>query len=945
MSRICLIDSRLGDSVTLFKESARADVYPIIIDVKKDTFDYLLGKIAALSLKQIESVAYVAHASFDERYHFTYLERTVVIKDIATADPKMITWRPFLKFISALCRLYRVKYLDMLGCSLAASPDWQYIFSMIELMNGRLSVRASVDDTGNLLYKGDWILEAGTSTPVDAEALYFTSKIEEFEGLLLPLNTTFDEYDILETSAGSYQTQWTNLPGTTGFSNLALEDNGYFPLISSQSGDGRFIIFPYTRRSAVLLSPPITVAAGKATNMSFIFSHDSDYGSSRDRIEIYALPVTAAEPPTEEAILLGTKVGEIDRFQPGYNVFYGTWVNYNTYIPYMASEIYVAIRFIGENGNNMYLDNIYFTEGQDFMPAGPPVITALEYNTDDRLIVTFNQPTNAGNPPVSRYYIECSPRADFSSDVKLLGHTDPTDQMSPQTHVSEYVYFTTSPIYVRVSGYNGTTLNRSIQVPLPGPTASISVSVPATLTVAAPRLVLHFDSFTSYTALEQVAPIAPDTAREKWISLTDPATFQILTTAVDPAMPTGYGGGGAWIGSQGSGTLLSPKINLSAAAGSGADIEITFAFGQDSFEYDMAGSMTLCLVGSTPLPTAANLAGAQILKLNRYSQAAPGLNTATWQPYTVILPNVTLSSFYLAAKFEGGLTNRIYFDNIIVRYKFKAPSQVSTLSAYPSGDNIVIYWTHLSPGIERGFLADVNYTLSYKKEGDSSYTPITTDLSTAGPPYYVFTPPDPTASYTFQLLPANIVGPAPVATFTANVVPCLLGSTRVLTATGWQRVDSLSTGDPVITSAGRQVRIKNVYTSTVVTTTETAPYRFAPGSIAPNYPVTAFDISPTHAIAVPTGGWIIPKHAALSGIVAQQHRTGERLKYYHVELPEYLADNLVLEAGAVVESFGASWLRCQPASTVVYIFDHRRRVFDRPAPPLAKKVVAAASKK
>jgi hypothetical protein len=407
-------------------------------------------------------------------------------------------------------------------------------------------------------------------------------------------------------------------------------------------------------------------------------------------------------------------------------------------------------------------------------------------------------------------------------------------------------------------------------------------------------------------------------------------------------MVTGYGGGGAFVGfagNQTTGVLLSPKIDLLVTGGSGADIEIVFAFGQDSFEYDTAGSIILYLLGTNSIPNAANLSGAQIIKQNRYTANAFGLNTANWQAYTVTLPNVTLSSFYLAAKFEGGSTNRIYFDNIIVRYKFKVPRQVGGLGAYPAGDDIVVYWTQLSPGVERGFLADVNYTLSYKKDDDTEFTPITSDLSTRDPPYYVFTPPDPKASYIFQLLPVNIVGPATVATLSASIIPCLLGHTRILTPTGWQRVDMLSTGDPVITAAGRQVRIKQIYASTVVTTTETAPYRFSAGSIAKNYPVTAFDISPTHAIAVPTGGWIIPKHAALSGIKAQQHPVGKRLTYYHIELPEYLADNLILEAGAVVESFGASWLRCQPTGTIVYKFDHRRRVFDRPA-AVSKKAVS-----
>lgn len=938
MSRICLIDSRLGeDTVAIFKKSVAPKVYPVVIDVENDTFEFLLYKIEQLRIKtQVESIAYVAHASFADRYRFMNRERTVVVKDIAATDPYLSSWWSFIKVINRLRRLYRVRFLDMLGCSLAASADWQYIFTTIEIVTS-IKVRASTDDTGNLRYKGDWILESTGAAPVDAAALYFNDAIEEFDGLLLPLNTTFDDYEELTVTAGLSQTQWTNVPGTTGHRNIGLEDNGYFPLISSQTGDGQFIIFNYSNSSAVLLSPVIATAPGAITKMAFIFSHDSDYAERDDRIEIYALP--AAPDLTEEAILQGgTRIATLSRFRAGYEWVYGTWVNYAVLIPYIADEIQVAIRFIGEGGNNMYMDTIYFTEGEPFAAADPPTITAIEYTEENRLIVDFTPPENLGNPPITRYYIEWSTTPDFSADVNLLGHTDPSfDPTAPLTHTSEYIYFTKSPVYVRVSAYNGMDLNLPFHVPTPGPQMAVTVSAPHTLPVAEERLVIHFDSFTPYRALDVVAPTDP--ARTRWISLPDAdgaTAFKVTTTSVDPYMPAGYGGGGAWVaytGTNSCGVMLSPKIT----AISGTDVEISFAFGHDSFELDQGGQMRLYLLPANSTPSATNLVGAEIKVVNRYKSTAPGLNTASWETYTVTLPNVTLGQFYLAAKFCGGSTNKVYFDNILVRYKFKEPAPVAGLTAYVSTNDIVVYWTHLEPGAPRGFSSVVYYQLSYKKDGDSDYTLITAALSTNDPSYYIFTPPDPNATYTFQIVPYNGIGPAP-PTLTSQVIPCLLGSTRLLTPTGWQRVDRLSAGDAVVTAAGRVAPVKAVY-STVLSraTAETAPYRFAAGSIAKGYPAAAFDVSPTHAVAVPTGGWIIPKHAAMSGIKAKQHSVGERITYYHVEMPNYLADDLVLEAGAVVESFGAGWRRQQPAGTAVYTFDHGRKVFNRVAAQAAAK--------
>jgi hypothetical protein len=179
-------------------------------------------------------------------------------------------------------------------------------------------------------------------------------------------------------------------------------------------------------------------------------------------------------------------------------------------------------------------------------------------------------------------------------------------------------------------------------------------------------------------------------------------------------------------------------------------------------------------------------------------------------------------------------------------------------------------------------------------------------------------------------------------TFTTNsyytVVPCILGHTKVMTPRGPIAAAFLKVGDNVLTNDGRQVAIKQIYTSAYKTTKETAPYRFKKGCIGGVYPTKDFEVSPTHAVAVP-GGWVIPKHAALSGVKAEQVMIGEKVNYFHIELENYLRDNLVLEGGAVVESFGVNWLRGQPKGTVVYTFDHATKLFKRPA-YIAKRKVA-----
>ncbi len=173
-----------------------------------------------------------------------------------------------------------------------------------------------------------------------------------------------------------------------------------------------------------------------------------------------------------------------------------------------------------------------------------------------------------------------------------------------------------------------------------------------------------------------------------------------------------------------------------------------------------------------------------------------------------------------------------------------------------------------------------------------------------------------------------------------NVVPCILGHTRVMTPRGAVAAAFLKVGDNLLMPDGRHVAIRQIYTSAYTTDKDTAPYRFEKGSLGGGLPAQAFEVSPTHAVAVGSN-WIIPKYASMSGIAAKQVMVGERVKYYHIELEDYLRDNLLLEGSAVVESFGVNWLKSQPKGTAVYTFDHKSKLFTRPT---SKAISAKAGK-
>jgi len=141
---------------------------------------------------------------------------------------------------------------------------------------------------------------------------------------------------------------------------------------------------------------------------------------------------------------------------------------------------------------------------------------------------------------------------------------------------------------------------------------------------------------------------------------------------------------------------------------------------------------------------------------------------------------------------------------------------------------------------------------------------------------------------------------------TTNDVPCFPAGTRILTATGYKAVEDLSAEDKIVTADGRAVLFNRYTTHIAKTTTNTAPYEIAAGAFGRHSPPVAIRLSPLHAIQSRKGVWQIPTYAARSNAGVKQYGVGKSVTYYHIELPNYFTDNIVMEGGAVVESFGST---------------------------------------
>ena len=82
--------------------------------------------------------------------------------------------------LERLVKKYNITTVDFLGCNTLKYPTWTNYYNTL-INNTGVRIGASDNNTGNLKYGGDWIME---STAQDIKAVYFTEGIENYSTLL-----------------------------------------------------------------------------------------------------------------------------------------------------------------------------------------------------------------------------------------------------------------------------------------------------------------------------------------------------------------------------------------------------------------------------------------------------------------------------------------------------------------------------------------------------------------------------------------------------------------------------------------------------------------------------------------------------------------------------------------------------------------------------------------
>ncbi len=152
---ILFIDNNITD-YQVFVDGCNDKTLPIVYDHNSDLNDVK----SVLSQFTFHRMAFVFH-----EHNQTFLNNKSFF------DLEMV------KGVTDMITTHQVTHVDFLACNTLLYPEWRAYYEELQASTG-VVVGASNDETGNLKYGGNWLME---NTNENVENVYFTKNIEYYK--------------------------------------------------------------------------------------------------------------------------------------------------------------------------------------------------------------------------------------------------------------------------------------------------------------------------------------------------------------------------------------------------------------------------------------------------------------------------------------------------------------------------------------------------------------------------------------------------------------------------------------------------------------------------------------------------------------------------------------------------------------------------------------------
>ena len=181
----------------------------------------------------------------------------------------------------------------------------------------------------------------------------------------------------------------------------------------------------------------------------------------------------------------------------------------------------------------------------------------------------------------------------------------------------------------------------------------------------------------------------------------------------------------------------------------------------------------------------------------------------------------------------------------------------------------------------------------------------------------------------------NLITASPytVTTFFGNgptPIPCIPAGQLIRTLRSDVPVETVKSGDHILTPDGRSVVVK-VHKSTILATKHNAPYLIPAHTFRPGYPKKDIQLSPNHKIQIGPDLWLSAEKASQMYPAIKQLVSDSLVRYFHFETPDFLTDDLIVE-GSIVESYGVGYTQKYLKGRQPYVWSEKHKAEIRMVP-------------
>jgi hypothetical protein len=220
IQNIMLIDSEMGDSQT-FYDNVNSNTFPILYSYnsrKEDLYNVLKQKFTS----SIQRISLVFH---DKGPNLTasFLDNQLLFQD-ADLDENQTEFTENVSFLIKCIQEFHVHNIDFLACNTLQYDNWKKYYNVLSSKT-TVVVGASNNNTGNLNYGGDWVME---NTSEDIQNMYFNESISNYastlastitvngatESIYLKMNVSVIAYYVGSSPTGGSYTNIASWPVT-----------------------------------------------------------------------------------------------------------------------------------------------------------------------------------------------------------------------------------------------------------------------------------------------------------------------------------------------------------------------------------------------------------------------------------------------------------------------------------------------------------------------------------------------------------------------------------------------------------------------------------------------------------------------------------------------------------------------------------------------------------